>query len=131
VEPNIARLNLSGVFEVALYSDDVAQSKPHPEALLRALGEMGVRPSRTVYVGDTPVDLEMTRAAGASFVAVGTTTPEEVFRAAGVDRVWGGVGEWTDALLGPSQSSRERGRRDPASGPSGTVADAGAGDSIV
>ncbi len=131
VEPSIARLNLDGVFEVALYSDDVARSKPHPEALLRALDELGVRPAATVYVGDTPVDLEMTRAAGASFVAVGTTTPEEVFRAAGVDRVWGGVGEWTEALLGPGRSGRARGRRDPASGPSGTVADPGAGDSIA
>ena len=130
VEPNIARLNLSGVFEVALYSDDVAQSKPHPEALLRALGEMGVRPSRTVYVGDTPVDLEMTRAAGASFVAVGTTTPDEVFRAAGVDRVWGGVGEWTNALLDPGSSGHARGRRGPGSGPSGTVAGAPTADTI-
>jgi len=51
-------------------------------------------------VGDTPVDLEMTRAAGASFVAVGTTTPASVFRAAGVDRVWSGVGAWADDLLG-------------------------------
>ena len=131
VEPSIARLNLDGVFEVALYSDDVALSKPHPEALLRALDELGVGPAATVYVGDTPVDLEMTRAAGASFVAVGTTTPEEVFRAAGVDHVWGGVGEWTDDLLGPSNSSRAKGRRDPAPSPSGTVVDAEAGDSIV
>jgi phosphoglycolate phosphatase len=99
VEPSIARLNLAGVFETALYSDDVARSKPHPEALLRALDELGVAPAATIYVGDTPVDLEMTRAAGATFVAVGTTTPESVFLAAGVDRVWSGVGAWTDDLL--------------------------------
>jgi HAD superfamily hydrolase (TIGR01509 family) len=99
VEPSITRLNLAGVFETAFYSDDVALSKPHPEALLRALDELGVGPAATIYVGDTPVDLEMTRAAGASFVAVGKTTPEEVFRAAGVDRVWSGVGAWTDDLL--------------------------------
>jgi HAD superfamily hydrolase (TIGR01509 family) len=100
VEPSIARLNLNGVFETAFYSDDVARSKPHPEALLRALDELGVAPEATTYVGDTPVDLEMTLAAGASFVAVGTTTPPAVFRAAGVDRVWSGVGAWVDDLLG-------------------------------
>lgn len=111
VEPSIARLNLAGVFEAALYSDDVARSKPHPEALLRALEELGVAPSATVYVGDTPVDLEMTLAAGASFVAVGTTTPEAVFRAAGVDRVWSGVGAWADDLLGPGGPASRMNRR--------------------
>jgi HAD superfamily hydrolase (TIGR01509 family) len=119
VEPNIARLNLAGVFEVALYSDDVERSKPHPEALLRALDELAVQPSRTVYVGDTPVDLAMTRAAGASFVAVGTTTPEEVFRAVGVERVWSGVGAWTDDLLGSGRRARSTGGGDPRTGPSG------------
>ena len=47
VEPSIARLNLTGVFETAFYSDDVARSKPHPEALLRALDELGVAPAAT------------------------------------------------------------------------------------
>jgi pyrophosphatase PpaX len=110
VEPNITRLNLTGVFETALYSDDVAQSKPHPEALLRAMDELGVAPATTIYVGDTPVDLEMTRAAGATFVAVGTTTPASVFREAGVDRVWDGVGAWADDLLAglPARHRRPR-----------------------
>jgi len=116
VEPSIVRLNLTGVFETAYFSDDVERSKPHPEALLRALDELGVAPAASTYVGDTPVDLEMTRAAGASFVAVGTTTPASVFLAAGVDRVWGGVGAWTDDLLArPSAGS-------PAGRPSGRPA---------
>ncbi len=100
VEPNLERLNLAGVFDTAWYSDDVALSKPHPEALQRALAELGVRAADTVYVGDTTVDLEMTLAAGAVFVAVGTTTSEAAFRAAGVDRVWPGVGAWASDLLG-------------------------------
>ena len=97
VEPSIARLNLAGVFETAFYSDDVARSKPHPEALLRALEELGVAPAATTYVGDTPVDLEMTRAAGATFVAVGTTTPE-----IGLPRRGRGSGlEWRRGVGGP------------------------------
>ena len=113
VEPNIERLGLAGVFEVAVFSDDVARSKPHPEALLRALDAMGVAPAAAVYVGDTTVDLEMTQAAGATFVAVGKTTPEAAFRAAGVDRVWSGVGAWADDLLrdaGPLRQTGPRGR---------------------
>jgi HAD superfamily hydrolase (TIGR01509 family) len=100
VEPNIARLGLEGAFETAFFSDDVTHSKPHPEALLRALDELGLPARDTVYVGDTTVDLEMAAAAGAPFVAVGTTTPAEAFRAAGVPVVWHGVGEWVDELLG-------------------------------
>jgi HAD superfamily hydrolase (TIGR01509 family) len=100
VEHNIHRLNLDGAFEAVRYSDDVARSKPHPDALLEALAEMGMAPSDTVYVGDTTVDLEMARAAGAAFVAVGRTTSPDVFRAHGVERVWPGVGAWADDLLG-------------------------------
>jgi HAD superfamily hydrolase (TIGR01509 family) len=103
VEPTIERLGLGGVFETAWYSDDVTHSKPHPEALLRALAELAVPPRDTVYVGDTTVDLEMATAAGARFVAVGTTTSPEAFRAAGVPFVWGGVGEWADSLLDREQ----------------------------
>jgi HAD superfamily hydrolase (TIGR01509 family) len=100
VVPNLARLNLEGVFDAAVYADDVEHGKPHPEALLRVLEELGVAPAATVYVGDTTVDLEMASAAGARFAAVGTTTSADDFRAAGVTRVWAGVGAWADDLLG-------------------------------
>lgn len=114
VEPNLERLNLVGVFECAWYADDVEQSKPHPEALLRALDELAVEAADTVYVGDTPVDLEMAVRAGATFAAVGSTTPEAVFRQAGVERVWAGVGPWADDLLGRPARGRGPG------GPTGT-----------
>jgi pyrophosphatase PpaX len=126
VEPSIERLNLAGVFQTAWYSDDVERSKPHPEALARALDDLGVAADDTVYVGDTIVDLEMTVAAGASFVAVGTTMSPEAFRDAGVERVWPGVGAWVDDLLGrPSPGSRPvptaAGPRGPRAGPTGTA----------
>jgi HAD superfamily hydrolase (TIGR01509 family) len=99
VEPNLARLHLEDAFEVMVFADEVAQGKPHPEGLLRALDAMALPADATIYVGDTIVDLEMARAAGAPFAAVGTTTTAEAFRAAGVTRVWPGVGAWADALL--------------------------------
>jgi HAD superfamily hydrolase (TIGR01509 family) len=99
VAPNLARLNLDGVFETAWYADDVDNGKPHPEALLLALRDLGVRPADAVYVGDTTVDLAMAAAAGTPFEAVAGTTSEATFRAAGVARVWTGVGEWADDLL--------------------------------
>jgi HAD superfamily hydrolase (TIGR01509 family) len=121
VEPNLERLNLLGAFETAWYGDDVRNGKPHPEALLLALGALGLPAVDTVYVGDTPVDLEMARAAGAAFVAVGSTTAADAFKAAGADRVWPGVGAWADDLLGrhaePNPGPRaapRRGRASPA-----------------
>lgn len=99
VEPNLRRLNLEGVFATACYADDVERSKPHPEALDRALRELGTEPRRAVYVGDTLVDLEMATASRVPFVAVAGITSEDVFRAAGVTRVWPGVGAWVEDLL--------------------------------
>jgi HAD superfamily hydrolase (TIGR01509 family) len=104
VEPNLARLRLDGTFETAYFSDDVANGKPHPEALLRALDDLGVAAADSVYVGDTTVDLEMAAAAGAPFIAIAGTTTEAAFGAAGADRVWPGVGAWADDLLGPTAS---------------------------
>ena len=112
VEHNLGRLNLDGTFEAIRYADDVERSKPHPDALLEALDELGVGAGDAIYVGDTTVDLEMAEAAGTPFVAVGTTTMRDTFRAAGVDRVWPGVGAWVDDLLGASPAtSRRRSRR--------------------
>jgi HAD superfamily hydrolase (TIGR01509 family) len=121
VEPSIARLGLAGVFETEWYSDDVDRTKPSPEALLRAVAEMGLDPADTVYVGDTTVDLEMAAAAGAPFIAVGTTTSEAAFHAAGVLRVWSSVGAWADHLLegtrpidgGPPRLANRSGRQGP------------------
>jgi phosphoglycolate phosphatase-like HAD superfamily hydrolase len=116
VEPNLRRLNIGDLFEAARFADDVANGKPHPEALIAALDEMGVAPADSVYIGDTVVDLQMASAAGAPFVAVGTTTRPEAFRAAGADPVWAGIADWTDVLLGPRRPAPRRGAattRDP------------------
>ena len=79
VEPNLVRLKLEGVFETLWYADTVERSKPHPEAMLRAIDDLGIEPADIVYVGDTTVDLEMASAARVPFVAVGTTTPVAAF----------------------------------------------------
>jgi len=122
VEPNFERLNLAGVFQTAWYSDDVARSKPHPEALFRALEALGVNASDAIYVGDTTVDLEMALAAGSSFAAVGRTTSEATFLEAGVHRVWPGVGAWADELLSGVGGTAFTGPADRRTGPSGTAA---------
>jgi HAD superfamily hydrolase (TIGR01509 family) len=100
VEPGIERLNLGARFEVVVCSDDVPRTKPHPDGLHRALEILGLDAEDALYVGDTPTDLAMAAAAGTPFVAVGGTTDAAVFEELGVERVWPGVGEWVNELLG-------------------------------
>ncbi|XEC94846.1 pyrophosphatase PpaX [Paenibacillus tarimensis] len=50
--------------------DDVNHPKPHPEPVLKAMKELDADPSRTLMVGDSGVDMEAARAAGAIPVGV-------------------------------------------------------------
>jgi hypothetical protein len=104
-DPNVKAI-LFNIFGGITRTDDVANGKPHPEALLAALDDLGIVAADSVYVGDTTVDLAMASSAGAPFVAIGGTTTEAVFLAAGAERVWPGVGAWVDDLLGVRRSAR-------------------------
>ena len=57
-------------FDAVVLGDDVAQRKPHPEGLLKCLRQLGVDAADTVYVGDTPVDIQASRAAGTRAIGV-------------------------------------------------------------
>jgi HAD superfamily hydrolase (TIGR01549 family) len=69
----LADLEGTGVlsaFEVIITGSDVQARKPAPEGLELALRQMGLRPDEALYVGDTPSDYEMARAAGVRFVYI-------------------------------------------------------------
>ncbi len=70
VEPDIARHEFDGIFEVVVCAEDVSRKKPDPEGLLTALDRMGLEPGQTAYVGDSPEDVEMARAAGSLAIAI-------------------------------------------------------------
>ena len=53
-----------------VFGSDVAQKKPHPAALHLCLDRLGIAPADAAYVGDSPEDVEMARAAGVYAVAV-------------------------------------------------------------
>lgn len=53
-----------GVFETIVAAEDVEHSKPHPEPVLTALERLGARADETVFIGDSPFDLESGRRAG-------------------------------------------------------------------
>lgn len=53
-----------------VFGCDVKQKKPHPEALLLCLERIGTSPGEAVYVGDSPEDIEMAKAAGVRSIGV-------------------------------------------------------------
>lgn len=61
--------NLRQYFEVVLTAQDVANPKPHPEALQRILAHFGLRAAESVFIGDSVVDLEHAAAVGMRLIA--------------------------------------------------------------
>ena len=66
----LEHLGLMPFFEVLVGSEHVTRHKPHPEPILKAIDAMAADPSRTWMVGDTPMDLEASAAAGVRAVGV-------------------------------------------------------------
>lgn len=50
-------------FKFAIAYEDTAEHKPHPEPLLLAAKELGVRPEECVYIGDSISDIAAAKAA--------------------------------------------------------------------
>jgi phosphoglycolate phosphatase len=67
----IAALDLAQRAAVVVAGDTTAHAKPHPAPLLHAAKEVGVAPSRCVYVGDDLRDVEAGNAAGMPTIVAG------------------------------------------------------------
>jgi HAD superfamily hydrolase (TIGR01549 family) len=63
-------LGVASLFEVVVCAEDIVYRKPHPEALRLALDKLGIQPAEAVYVGDSPEDVQMARAAGVMAVGI-------------------------------------------------------------
>ena len=57
-------------FDSIVLGADVSRRKPDPEGILKCLKALDVTPDAAVYIGDTPVDIQASRAAGARAVGV-------------------------------------------------------------
>ena len=57
-------------FAAVVSGGDGAHRKPHPEGLLKCADALGVAPHESVYVGDTSLDVQASRAAGMASVSV-------------------------------------------------------------
>ena len=86
------RAEAGGLVDVIVGGEDVAQHKPHPEGLLRALELLRADPSRAVYVGDHPVDAQAAARARIPFIGVLTgATDAEAWAALAPRRIIAGV----------------------------------------
>ena len=70
VSSELRALELERFFRVVVCGGDLPARKPRPEPLLLALERLQVEARDAAYVGDSPEDVLMTRAAGAFAVAI-------------------------------------------------------------
>jgi len=87
-------------FAARVCSGDTRFRKPHPAPLRLALRHMKLRPEETVYVGDSPEDMEMARRAGvrSAIAVLGPFPTEKRLRAAKPDLLLESIEELPSAL---------------------------------
>jgi phosphoglycolate phosphatase len=73
----LREFGLLRVLRTRVCGGDLEEKKPHPAPLQMALRQMAIEPAECVYVGDTPEDVEMARAAGVRAIAVLGPFPTE------------------------------------------------------
>ncbi len=103
VEGQLERLGLDALIPIRVCGSDDIASKPHPDPLLLAIADLGLRgrPGDAAYVGDAPDDMRMARAVGTRAVGiVSTLGTREDLLAAGADEVSTSVSGWVGRLLG-------------------------------
>jgi phosphoglycolate phosphatase len=79
-DATLAGLGVASFVEMVVGADDMPP-KPQPHAILAICEHLGIEPSQSVMVGDSPVDMLMGRAAGAGLcvgVASGIHTAAEL-----------------------------------------------------
>jgi len=100
-KPLLAALDLTPRVATVVSGDRLPQRKPDPAPLQLAARELGLPPSRCVYVGDAPRDIEAGRAAGMPTIAAayGYIRPSEDPYAWGADAVIRRPDDLDDALV--------------------------------
>ncbi len=101
VERDIARVAVDRFFGVVVCSGDTPNRKPHPEPLQLALTRLQVEPATAVYLGDSPEDIEMARAAGVFAIGIPGAFPNRTALAASSpDLLVSSLDECVEALIG-------------------------------
>ena len=103
------RFGIAGLLPIRVFGTDDVAAKPHPEPLLRALGQLerADRAHLARYVGDVPDDMRMARAVGAVGIGIESAigTRDQLVRA-GATEVYPSVTAFVDQLLGEAAPAR-------------------------
>ena len=102
VEHQLAATGLGAYFSVVVCGEDIPFAKPHPEPLLHALGQLGIRdqPGLVTYIGDAPDDMRMAQAVGARGVGIVSLVGDrQELEAAGAAEVAESVPAWVATFL--------------------------------
>jgi phosphoglycolate phosphatase-like HAD superfamily hydrolase len=92
---------VASLFATAVCGGETARRKPHPEPLLVALGRLGLSPPECAFVGDSPEDVAMAKAAGALAVGIPGGFPNrEALAASAPDLLAPSLEAAVSALLG-------------------------------
>ena len=73
--------NMLSLFDTLITGDQLVHPKPHPEGILKALGDLNVEASRTLVVGDSAADVEAGARAGTATALVKWSTYTNGFHA--------------------------------------------------
>jgi len=95
------QFELSPFFQCVATAQTCEHTKPYPDPIVWAAGQMGVLPQECLMVGDTVVDILAAKAAGAQSVGVLCGFGEEAeLRKAGADLILTSTAQIPDALAG-------------------------------
>ncbi len=101
IDADLERLGVGGFFGAVVCGGDTAHRKPHPEPLLAALRRLGVAPAEAAYVGDSPEDVVMSRAAGVFAIGIPGGFPNRAgLVASGPELLVASLDEAASALVG-------------------------------
>ncbi|MBV9495795.1 MAG: HAD family hydrolase [Acidobacteria bacterium] len=88
-------------FEHVVFGDDVPHKKPHPDPLHLCLSRLGIDAAHAAYIGDSPEDVLMARAAGVYAIGVRGAYPNvAALEAAGAHAIAEDVGAAVEMLVG-------------------------------
>ncbi|MDB5178299.1 MAG: ppaX [Patescibacteria group bacterium] len=70
--PSLKNTGIADYFDVIVRGDEVAQGKPHPEGIEKALKQLSIEPQSSAMLGDAVVDIQAGQAANLA-LTVGIT----------------------------------------------------------
>lgn len=105
VRRQLDEFQLASAFSVCVFAEDAPRRKPDPAPLQLALQRMGVEPRDSVYVGDTPEDVLMSRSAGVRAIGVlGPFPTADALRAANPEVLLDSIADLPPILALPGGS---------------------------